>query len=127
MPTVTRKAVEAIKVGSHTIPKGSTIMINIQAVHHDAKLWPDPMKFDPTRFCDPSPRPKPYTFIPFIEGPRNCLGQYLALLESKMVLSMLLQRYSFALQGDETGEPRHPYMVPVIPKTGVFVSVKRKF
>ena len=35
----------------------------------------------------------PYTFVPFIEGPRMCLGQYLSLLESKIVLSSLIASY----------------------------------
>lgn len=86
------------------------------------------MKFDPMRFCDPSPTPAPYTFMPFIEGPRNCLGQYLALLESKMVLSMLMQRYQFTLKNPVDGNPKHLYMVPVIPKDGVdIVTVSRRF
>lgn len=52
-----------------------------QAVHERADLWPEPMRFDPSRFSETL---APYTFLPFIDGPRNCLGQHLSLLESKV-------------------------------------------
>ena len=86
------------------------------------------MTFDPSRFTDPKKRPEPFTFIPFIDGPRNCLGQYLALLESKIVISLISQRYSFkmvrVIQKDE--DPRHRFMVPLIPKDSMDVLVSKK-
>merc|ERR1712238_253761 len=103
-------------------------MVNIQSLHRNPVHWPNPMKFDPTRFSDPKkPRPKPYTFLPFIDGPRNCLGQYLALLESKIVISLLVQRYSLKCRDvQDDSDPRHRYMVPIIPKGSVDVFVYKK-
>jgi cytochrome P450 len=128
---VTRQVVEPIDFGPHPVPAGTTLLIAINGVHHDASIWPEPMTFDPSRFTDS--RPAPYTFLPFIEGPRNCLGQHLALLESKMVVALLCQRYKFAmdepiltdLNGGST-DPRHRYMVPIIPKKEIYVTCKRK-
>eukprot|EP00594_Rhizosolenia_setigera_P017181 CAMPEP_0178960678 /NCGR_PEP_ID=MMETSP0789-20121207/13113_1 /TAXON_ID=3005 /ORGANISM="Rhizosolenia setigera, Strain CCMP 1694" /LENGTH=575 /DNA_ID=CAMNT_0020644085 /DNA_START=71 /DNA_END=1798 /DNA_ORIENTATION=+ len=112
VPTVSRMMVKDTQVGPHFIPKGASIFISIQGVHHDPNIWPDPSKFNPFRFTsspsknsststdvNPPPKIEPYTFIPFIEGPRNCLGQYLALLESKMVLALIFQRYNLTLCG----------------------------
>jgi len=67
-----------------------------------------------------------YTFIPFIEGPRNCLGQYLALLETKMVLSLLMKDFHFEPVGGMVGGEKHPYMVPVVPKDGIVVMVTKR-
>merc|ERR1712032_148498 len=114
------------------LPPGTTVMIGIQAIHHDPTIWRNPESYQPARFCNPSPPPKPYTFIPFIDGPRNCLGQHLALLESKMVLSLLFQRYEFGVPGEEKngsqvgGDPRHLFMVPIIPRDGVNLTVRRR-
>jgi cytochrome P450 len=130
---VTRQVVTPVDFGPHPVPAGITLLIAIQAVHRDPNYWPDPMKFDPHRFTDPNNRPAPYTFLPFIEGPRNCLGQHLALLESKMVLGLLTQRYNFSFQEQvqteldgQDSDPRHRYMVPIIPKKEMLVTVSRK-
>jgi cytochrome P450 len=118
---------------TYLIPKGSSIMCNIQAVHLNPAIWPNPMCFDPDRFIGQTPAP--YTFLPFIAGPRNCLGQYLALLESKMVISLIGLRYTLSLPDGEkvsvenwegSHDPRHRYMVPVIPREELIVHVKRK-
>lgn len=55
--------------------------ICLQGVHERPDLWPEPMRYSPSRFMETV---APYTFLPFIDGPRNCLGQHLSLLESKV-------------------------------------------
>lgn len=85
-----------------------------------ADIWPEPLSYQPDRFLEP---PRPFTFLPFIDGPRNCLGQHLALLEAKVVLATLCQRFRFEAAGDGTGK-KHPSMVPVIPADpGLMVRV----
>jgi len=128
VPTVARLVSEPVKIGPHLIPKGCKVMVNIQSLHHNPDYWPDPMKFDPYRFSDPAiPPPKPYTFLPFIDGPRNCLGQYLALLESKIVISLLTQRYTIKRKHvQDDSDPRHRYMVPITTKGSVDVFVSKK-
>lgn len=119
------------------LPKGSSVMINIQAVHLNEKHWANPMQFDPYRFLNADTKTaaseNPYTYLPFIAGPRNCLGQYLALLESKIVLSLLLQQYDITFEGmdridptDWSTDPRHPYMIPSIPKQELMVTVTKR-
>jgi cytochrome P450 len=130
VPLVIRRVVEQLDLGERQIPKGTTLAINIQAVHHNPKYWPDPNKFDPHRFMEK--RPEPYTFLPFLEGPRNCLGQHLALLESKMVIGFLAQRYEFHMEEKpclelfSRDDPRHRYIIPVIPNEDVKVIVTKK-
>lgn len=86
------------------------------------------MTFDPSRFTDAKKRPAPFTFVPFIDGPRNCLGQYLALLESKMVVSLISHRYRLKMEKviREDEDPRHRFMVPLIPKDSMDVLVSKK-
>jgi len=129
VPCVMRQTIKDTKVGNHIIPSGTTVNINIQSVHHNAEYWPKPMEYDPSRFTDANSTTAPYTFLPFIDGPRNCLGQYLALLESKMVVSLLSQRYELELaQKDLEGDadPRHRFIVPIIPKGNLDVIVTKK-
>jgi cytochrome P450 len=131
VPTVVRKAAEDVQLGEYTVYKGATIMVLMQGVHHNPQIWPNPLSYQPQRFEkiknketgaieDPV---KPYTFIPFVEGPRMCLGQYLSLLEAKIVLSILVDTYRFELQTPEESGEKHPYMIPIIPKTGHFMKI----
>ena len=122
VPTVVRVATEDIQIKEHFIARGTTLMINIQGVHHNPDFWPKPLEYIPQRFHKTTP--KPYTFLPFVEGARSCLGQFLSLLESKIVLSLLLQRYDFESVDPKASAAKHPFMVPIIPKTGHFMKVK---
>ncbi|CAM9125152.1 unnamed protein product, partial [Ectocarpus fasciculatus] len=122
VPSVVRVSNEDVQLDDdHFLPTGSTVMVNIQGVHHNPKYWPDPMTYDPTRFLKPV---TPYTFIPFVEGPRMCLGQYLSLLESKVVLSLLVYFYDFETLNADANE-KHPFMVPIIPKTGHYMKISK--
>lgn len=108
-----------------TLPTGTRMMILIQGVHHRGDIWPEPEAYQPDRFLQ---IPEPFTFLPFIEGPRNCLGQHLALLEAKIVLATLVQRFEFefeSAEGEKTAGKKHPSMVPVIPDDpGLMVLVR---
>lgn len=122
VPSVVRVASEAIEMEGYYIEKGATIMINIQGTHHDPQFWPEPLVYKPERFLSPDTI-QPYTFIPFVEGPRMCLGQFLSLLETKTVLAYLVYNYTFEVVNKDTAGLKHPFMVPIIPKVGHFMKV----
>ena len=96
-------------------------MINIQGTHHDPRFWPQPSLYNPDRFLTPD-NILPYTFLPFVEGPRMCIGQFLSLLESKTVLAYLVHHYRFEVTNKDTAGLKHPFMVPIIPKVGHFMK-----
>ena len=94
-----------------------------QAVHWNPAFWPNPEVYNPERFEKTFDS---YHFLPFINGPRNCLGQFLALLESRILLSLLTQRFVFEpILGAAAGRT-HTYMVPVCPAEGMLVRVRRR-
>jgi len=140
VPIVARRVVKDLRVHGYFLPAGSSVMVNIQGIHLDPKRWPQPLKFDPNRFLSNNndsrsiTHPEAFSFLAFIAGPRNCLGQHLALLESKMVISLLCSRYQFDLDVRRDTEdwstpekdPRHRFMVPVIPKEEIMVLVTKR-
>ena len=83
-------------VNGFHIPKGVTINIPVNAIHHDPEHWPNPDVFDPERFRDMDSIP-PMAFIPFGAGNRNCIGMRLAMLEIKMALATLMLRFKFSM------------------------------
>ncbi|CAL5039236.1 unnamed protein product [Urochloa decumbens] len=79
-----------------SVPRDTELLIPIMAMHHDAALWgADATEFDPGRFVGGASRAAahPLAFIPFGLGPRMCIGQNLAILEAKITLAVLLQRF----------------------------------
>lgn len=69
--------IDVFLLGGQTIRKGSTVWIFIYGIHHDAKVFPNPEKFDPERFGDQQTNSSdisPYAYIPFSAGSRNCIG-----------------------------------------------------
>lgn len=51
------------------------VVIPIYGLHHDPDHYPDPETFNPDRFMDENKRTRhPYTYLPFGEGPRACIG-----------------------------------------------------
>ena len=62
-----------------------------------------------------------FKFLPFIQGPRNCLGQYLALLEARVVLGTLVRRYAFA--PSKAQGKKHTKAIPIAPANGMHFTV----
>lgn len=125
VPVVTRKALGDDKFGEYHVPAGSLVMLHLQALHRDPRLWPAPTAFRPERFFDSSDEEGGGPWLPFITGPRSCVGQHFSLLEAKIVLSLLSQRFDFSpVPGNS--DARHRFNIPVGPRAKILMKVKRR-
>lgn len=107
------------------MPKGTYVIIPSLAFHRDPKLFPQPNKFDPERFSEERRHEiQPYSFLPFGEGPRICIGLKFGMLQTKLGLAMLLRQFRFEVC-DKTKIPLDIDSVSLlhIPKGGVWLNV----
>lgn len=118
---LTRVATVDDTLGLDRIPRGSLLVVSPWVVHRHHDLWRDPDRFDPSRFAEGAPPPKPGTYIPFGLGPRVCTGAAIAQLESQLILAEHLRVFDF--------EPVHPERVmpmarvTIRPRGGVLCRV----
>ncbi|XP_053404194.1 steroid 17-alpha-hydroxylase/17,20 lyase-like isoform X2 [Mercenaria mercenaria] len=87
------------EVAGYRIPKGTTVIINHWALHHDPDAWDDVDRFIPERFLDENGKlgPKPKNWLPFSAGKRVCLGEFVAKPELHLIFASLMQRYKWRM------------------------------
>lgn len=88
---VFREATKDVTLNGYIIPKGWKVLVWFRAVHLDPEVWPEPMKFNPSRWDDLTPRAG--TFVPFGAGSHLCPGNDLAKLEILIFLHYFLLNY----------------------------------
>jgi cytochrome P450 len=97
-----RTPIHDIELGGYLIPKGSNIALSIYAMQRNPALFPEPLKFDPDRF---SPAREAsiikYSYLPFGAGPRVCIGNSFAMMEARLILITVLQRFRLELTGKQ--------------------------
>lgn len=79
-------------IGGYDLPAGVVVGCNIWLIHMNPDVWPEPERFDPTRFL--GRRASPYEFLPFGGGVRRCIGEAFALYEMRVVLATILRSLS---------------------------------
>ncbi|KAG9447965.1 hypothetical protein H6P81_014093 [Aristolochia fimbriata] len=105
---VYRHTYESTKVGDFLIPSGVDLVLPSLLIHHDPELWgEDAEEFKPVRFSGGVSKASRTRngFVPFGAGPKTCIGQNLAMVEAKMALATILQRFSFQLSPSYTHAP----------------------
>ena len=75
-PAGLRRTTKALEFGGYGVPAGQLSAFSIYATHRLASIYPDPLTFDPKRW--ETLNPPPYSYLPFGNGARYCIGAGLA-------------------------------------------------
>lgn len=90
-----RLTAQETELGGYHIPAETEVIMSIYHTHHDAAIYSDPERFDPSRW--ERKEFSIFEYVPFSGGPRMCIGASFAMMEIKLVLALLLQRFRFEL------------------------------
>ncbi|HSV44378.1 MAG TPA: cytochrome P450 [Ramlibacter sp.] len=106
-PLLPQQAMRDTELAGIALPAGTLCMFLMRAGSMDPAHFPDPQRFDPARWLqggvDASAAKR--ISMPFGAGPRVCPGRYLALLEIKMAMAMLLAGFEIeSVQPEGGGE-----------------------
>jgi cytochrome P450 len=68
-----RETTRDINIGEYQLLAGSFVVVDIWSIHHNPEIYANPKEFIPERWENEST--KPFSFLPFGMGQRNCIGQ----------------------------------------------------
>jgi cytochrome P450 len=121
---IPRVSTQKIALGEYELPKGAWVYMYPWVLHHDARFFPEPERFDPDRFApdrvDSIPQ---HAYIPFGAGPHVCIGNTFATMEMVLALATIVPQYRLTLP------PNHPPVVPdpliaIRPRDGLILRVE---
>lgn len=128
LPLLSRASRDEYKVpGTDVVlPKGTNIWVNTVGIHSNPKYYETPDTFNPDHFSkEAKAKRSPYAYVAFGQGPRNCIGMRLALLEAKLALASVVKEYRI-LPSSKTIEPMvlDPKQSIKYPKSGLYVRLE---
>ncbi|MDK2409092.1 cytochrome P450 [Aphanizomenon sp. PH219] len=94
-----RSVIKTCEFNGYSIPEGWMVMYDIYKTHEDENIYQNPQSFDPDRFNVErnEDKSKPFSYIPFGGGIKECLGKEFAKLEMKIFTALLLRGYEWEL------------------------------
>ena len=119
---VGRELTNDCQIGGHSLKRGTVLYMSEWVVHRNPRYFPEPDTFWPDRWNDQYAQQLPRcAYFPFGAGPHVCIGKSFALMESKLILIAILQRYRLSLVDKESIE-----LLPSItlrPSSAVWVNL----
>lgn len=129
VPNLMRKAQAYYDTGDpkYYIEKGTMVIIPTIAIHYDPQYYPDPECFEPARFTPEEIQRRPAcTWLPFGEGPRNCIGMRFGRMQTSIGLIYLLRNFRFSVAAEtEIPCPLTKASCLVSPENGIQLRVDR--
>lgn len=121
IPVMLRLATADDMLGGRRVPRGAIVAVLPWVVHRHRKLWDEPDRFDPDRFlAERSAARHRYAYLPFSAGPRVCIGESLATMQTRVVVATLAQRFRFRLVPGQAIEPTGG-VVTLRPRRGIWM------
>jgi cytochrome P450 len=117
-----RVAIAPFAIGGYEFPPGETVLLSQYVMHRDARFYDEPDAFHPERWLGGLAERLPAgAYFPFGDGPRRCIGQGFAMLETALVIGLIAQRFDFRLVPGREVAPEP--LVTLRPKHGIWMTI----
>ena len=111
-------------VGGYQLPGGSKVFVSPYVTQRHEGIWRDADMFKPERFTNGEAETLPrFSYFPFGGGPRICIGGAFAMMETKLLMTAILQRFRLSLLPGTV--PRPEPSISLRPKTSIPVTLER--
>lgn len=126
-PYVLRWCREDTKIRNCTIPRDTTVIVNLYTMHRREDIWGKTAnEFNPDRFHPNEVKNRnPHAYAPFSLGPRNCIGMRYSYIGMKVILATLLRNYRFTTNL-KMNDIRMRYEITLKNVRGNMVRVERR-
>ncbi|KAH8417455.1 hypothetical protein KR222_000257 [Zaprionus bogoriensis] len=109
-----------------TIEKGTQIIFSLFGMHRDGEYFPEPLRYNPDRFTDEQRNFTPAAYMPFGEGPRQCIAARMGKLNVKIAVTKILTNYDLETREDKREIDFTVNGIPLLAKGGVPVRLTKK-
>ncbi|KAH8275374.1 hypothetical protein KR026_006045, partial [Drosophila bipectinata] len=130
LPVLNRECLEDYVVPEnpkYVIKKGMPIIIPAGAMHRDERFYPNPDTFDPDNFSPERVRNRDSVeWLPFGDGPRNCIGMRFGQMQSRIGLALLIKNFKFSVCSQTTIPMKFDKKLFLIgSESGIYLKVER--
>ncbi len=120
-----RVAKKDCELAGYRIRAGATVLSSQWVMHRHPNYWDDPETFDPNRWLDGRTEGLPkFAYFPFGGGPRLCVGNNFGLMEMKIILATIAQKFRVDIVPDQ--EIKLRAAVTVKPEFGIQAIVRKR-
>jgi cytochrome P450 len=100
VPLILRTNVQPITLGDREFDEGTRFLLPMYSLHRNSRYWDDPLEFRPSRWEEMRPS-QASGYMPFGAGPRKCIGEFMAKMNMKVILTKLFRDHHIELHSDE--------------------------
>lgn len=123
--TLGRRVLSDYQVAGYVIPANSIVLMSPWVMHHDARYFPEPFKFDPERWTSEARESRPrFSYFPFGGGPRVCIGEQFAWMEGILLIATIAQQWQLRLEAGHTVALKP--MITLRPRHGMRMTVESR-
>ncbi|HET9831647.1 MAG TPA: cytochrome P450 [Vicinamibacterales bacterium] len=120
-----RQAMSEDTLAGFKLPKGWLAFVIPWVLHRHPRYWNEPERFDPERFSpERSAERSKWVYLPFGAGPRRCIGDQFALIETHLTLATFAQQYRLHLVKGHRVSPWP--LITLRPRFGMPMIIERR-